>query len=177
MQTPEIEIVKLNTKDWPIYKQIRLEALKNEPQAFSTTYADMLARPDDFWIGRVMAAESEDKDWLLLLAKIDGQAIGMIGAYCENGWGKHDTAYIVGVYVNRAYRGLGVGKKLLEAMLAKLKRIPNLATVRLSVNSIQAPAVGLYESCGFRATGQEESQAGDSKTYTEVHYQRPVRDP
>ncbi len=176
MPGSSIDIVKLNSNEWPIYKQLRLEALQNEPQSFSTTYADMLTRSDEFWVGRVKAAEAESEDWLLLLAKYEDRYIGLLGAYCEKGWGMDDTAHIVQVYVNKAYRGLGAGKKLLEAMIAKLKRIPNLTVVRLSVNSIQTAAVRLYESCGFKAIGQEESLSGDGKMYTEILYQRLLRD-
>ena len=34
---------------WEDYKNLRLEALKNEPQAFGSSYKDQVNNADDIW--------------------------------------------------------------------------------------------------------------------------------
>ena len=61
------EIVRLSPDEWPLYKQIRLEALKLEQQAFGSRYADNLQHPDSFWRGRLEQAQAGAN--LLLFAR------------------------------------------------------------------------------------------------------------
>lgn len=57
-------------------------------------------------------------------------------------------AYISRVAVDRARRGQGVGKRLLQATLATL-RDEGFSRVRLDVSDDNAAAIALYESAGF----------------------------
>ena len=57
-------------------------------------------------------------------------------------------AYISRVAVDRARRGLGMGKRLLQATLAAL-RDEGFSRVRLDVSDDNAAAIALYESAGF----------------------------
>ena len=50
----EIKIVTLAPEEWQLYKQIRLEALLNEPQAFASSFAEVMERPDSHWQERLI---------------------------------------------------------------------------------------------------------------------------
>jgi len=54
----EIEIVNLSPEECQPNKQLRLEALLNEPQSFSSKYADALQNPDGYWQGRLQEAQT-----------------------------------------------------------------------------------------------------------------------
>ena len=54
------------------------------------------------------------------------------------------------------WRGSGVGRALLEALLASARQ-RGMQTVRLNA---QIQALGFYERCGFQAEGQEFIEAG-----------------
>ena len=74
------DIVQLTADDWQAYKAIRLEALRNAPQAFGSTYADNMKHPDSFWRGRLEEAAAGERSWLLF-ARHEDQLVGLIGAF------------------------------------------------------------------------------------------------
>jgi hypothetical protein len=53
MKHPEIHITTVHPRFWRSYKAIRLEALRNDPEAFCETLEKSLSQPDQFWIDRV----------------------------------------------------------------------------------------------------------------------------
>lgn len=139
-----IDIARLGPDDWPELKRIRLEALQREPAAFSSTFAEWVARPDEDWVRRLRLPGS-----ITLVARSEGQAIGMAGAIL-GGDGERDVAVIVGMYVNDRHRGRGVGRALLLALLDEIAGSPEIATIRLWVTPTQQAARRLYASLGFR---------------------------
>ncbi len=73
-----IEIVQLPVEEWQIYRQIRLEALRDAPQAFGSTYQEQSVKPDAYWQSRLEEAAKGENRWLLF-AHTGAQPIGMIG--------------------------------------------------------------------------------------------------
>ena len=90
-----IEIVTLSPDDWQEYKDLRLRALKEEPQAFSATYEENSKHPSKYWQKKLEITAKGDSQWLLF-AKIDGVLCGMMGAFIKK---EPDNACIIAVYV------------------------------------------------------------------------------
>jgi GNAT superfamily N-acetyltransferase len=66
------------------------------------------------------------------------------------------------MFVNNGYRGRGIGRKLLQALLEHARRLPGLREVHLTVAATQRPARQLYLHCGFEfAAHAGESACGD----------------
>lgn len=168
---PNFEIVQLSPDDWQVYKQIRLEALQTEPQAFAADYQKTAARPDAYWQGRLVDAASRKNNWLLF-AREDGRLLGMIGAMVED---VPHVAWIISVYVSPPARGQGVGKALMSAILSELAQSGSIRTAKLSVNIHQKPALNLYQRCGFVITGTEDVFLGDGQYHPEYVMVRPIR--
>ena len=62
------------------YRELRLEALKNHPTAFSADYEENLLHADEHWQQRV----STDVEWeALFFAEHGGRLIGMTGIFRE----------------------------------------------------------------------------------------------
>lgn len=61
----------------------------------------------------------------------------------------------LGMYVRKAWRGQGIGKKLLEACLSTAKEA-GLEKIELEVFADNIPAIRLYESTGFRREGLKQ---------------------
>ena len=53
------------------------------------------------------------------------------------------------MWVARAVRGLGMGRRMLEALEAQAREL-GLTTLRLETNHTLQEAIGLYRSAGFR---------------------------
>ena len=164
MQKPAVTILSLPISQWQKYKSLRLEALKEDPLAFGDTYANALEKANEEWIERVTEAE-EGMTGLLLFAECNGQLVGMIGAYFNKTPDTQKKAYIVGMYVNKNYRGKGIARLLMQNILEKLKTIPDIDSVKLMVNIDQTPAFKLYESLGFKIIGTDNLTFGDGQQH------------
>lgn len=136
-----MRIGKLLPERWREYRDIRLEALRTDPDAFGATHDDTLRRPDAWWIGHLRTAQ-HDPNKTLIFAFQDDQVIGLAGAYPES-----DPSFvdITSMFVAPAHRGKGIGRALLKAVVDEV----TAEEVRLCVNSDQPAAVMLYRSFGF----------------------------
>jgi GNAT superfamily N-acetyltransferase len=92
-------------------------------------------------------ADTLDDDHRLFVAHLDGQAAGYLYVQHKP---HEDEGYVDFLGVEDRARGRGAGRALLQAAVrwALLER--NLPKVHLTVRQDRAPALGLYESLGFR---------------------------
>jgi ribosomal protein S18 acetylase RimI-like enzyme len=60
---------------------------------------------------------------------------------------------IWGVYVQATYRGKGLAKQLLQAVIARARMLGGIELIQLGVNAANLPVVKLYESLGFSKWG------------------------
>lgn len=79
-----------------------------------------------------------------LVARTGGEIIGFGGMWTVGGEG-----HIVTLAVTQAYRRHGVGRLLMDALLAEARR-RNMECVTLEVRVTNTPAQRLYTSLGFR---------------------------
>ena len=79
------------------------------------------------------------------------------------------------MYVHPDHRGSGVGRRLIEAALAKLDAIDGLTAIGLSVTVGNQSALALYESAGFKVWGREPlALRVEGQDYEELHMLRPA---
>jgi ribosomal protein S18 acetylase RimI-like enzyme len=168
----QLEIVTLPETDWPAFKEIRLRALRDAPQAFAQTYASAAAYPDSLWRERLREAAT-GQSWIVF-ARLDGALVGMLGAFRTADDRAHGRATIYGTFVDPAARRSGVGRRLMAALLAKLAADPEVTVARLSVNATQLAAVRLYEAVGFRMVGEEVTILGDGQPHRELILDKPL---
>lgn len=154
-----IKIDLLKSSEWRVYKAIQLEALKEEPSSFGTSYAELVDASDERWQER-----PSDKDSLIFVAKDEERAVGVVGVTFE---GEEDgkAAYLWGMYVNRNYRGIGLGKQLLNTAIKALKKTTKVRKVKLMVEYAPTPAQMLYKSVGFQPVGTTDYKLGDGKQH------------
>lgn len=133
---------------WHEYKELRLEALTNEPQAFAETYEKVCGTTDQEWIRKLSL---DDPANIRMIAENDDEKlIGMMTAVRNRD--NNDKALIINVYINKNYRGVGLGKKILNEILDRLNKVEDIKIVELTVNIEQGAAVSIYKSCGFKTT-------------------------
>lgn len=143
-----MKIYKLTPADWQIYKELRLEALKNDSEAFGSSYEESVSKTDEEWRKKL----ENPKDHIFV-ARDGENYVGMAAAYKEQGKKMSHIAYVWGVYVRDAYRGQKIGKQLMRAVLAELRANSEIKKINLNVNTKQLPAVKMYESLGFQIAG------------------------
>jgi GNAT superfamily N-acetyltransferase len=146
--------------DWRALRDIRLEALRDEPAAFASTYAGEAARDKAYW-----RARSSGGGLFLAYLPGAGEAAekseasapgGLAGGY-QAGPG---TVELISMYVRPSARGRGVGEALVAAVIgwAGPRRA---SSVHLWVTETNAPARALYERCGFTLTGERQPLPSD----------------
>jgi len=130
---------------WEEYRDLRLEALEQVPQAFLDDPDKASALPKEDWQRKIAN---------MYFAEIDGKLIGMVGAYQDDKTKLKHILNVVSVYVSPKYRGLGAAKALLSQVIADAKNNPNLKKLSLGVVTTQEPAKKLYEKLGFTVKGE-----------------------
>lgn len=144
---PLIDVRILQETDWRAFKDIRLEALKNDPEAFGDSYEEALERPNSVFQERV-------KTSVVIAAFLEGEVVGMLGYYGDRSKKSKHVGNIWGVYVSPKARGKGVSKKLFDKVFDIMPS--EIEQVRLSVGSYNEAARKLYALYGFQECGIEE---------------------
>ena len=81
-------------------------------------------------------------------ARVDGRIVGC-GAIMLHG---RDYAEVKRVFVDPRARGLGLGKRLIDRLVATA-RLQGITLMRLETGISQPEALGLFEACGFTRCG------------------------
>ena len=171
--TGEVRIITLPPECWEEYRALRLYALQESPQAFGSSYADNVGHPDAFWINRLRDAEAGRTP--LLFAGDGNRLVGLIGAYIEPA--EPDVANIFTVFVAPDHRGLGLGSRLVDAILAEVRQRPRIRVARLTVNVSQTAAIRAYQRAGFRTVATEHNMMGDGIEHDELIMELDLRRP
>ncbi len=121
------------------------------------------------WKKKIYNSSRHNRDEFFIIAKVDSQIVGMVGAELKDGgiWS------LKSVYVAFEYRGQGIGTRLLEKIIEKLERNRHAHMIELTVNTVQSAAVSVYKKCGFTVREVKENQeSGDGKKYTKFNMYR-----
>jgi RimJ/RimL family protein N-acetyltransferase len=151
-----------------------LEAYEAHPDAFTSSTAERAALPLAWWKARL--STDADAGETVFGAWIDGELAGVAGLAVESREKTRHKSTLFGMYVPRRHRQRGLGRSLVEAVLADARRRPATRLVQLTVTAGNAAAQRLYESCGFVAFGTEPLAVRVGGTYvSKVHMWRDLR--
>ncbi|MSU73876.1 GNAT family N-acetyltransferase [Candidatus Kaiserbacteria bacterium] len=90
---------------------------------------------------------TSDKDIIFVVAKDEAKVIGMAAGYLIVKFGKK-IGYIEEVVVSEAYRGQGIGRKLLELIIEEARKA-RTKQLYLTSRDGRAAANSLYQKLGF----------------------------
>lgn len=145
-----MEIRRIRADEWRELRELRLRALLDAPDAFTSTYEESAADPKDVW-----------RDWA------GGGAEGGEGftaiAVGEDGWGGMAVGAphhafpgeggLFAMWVDPSVRGGGIAQRLVEEIIEWARTTP-FPSIRLRVTTSNGAAIRLYERCGFVDTGE-----------------------
>src|SRR2546428_1802962 len=100
---------KLTEDDLEALWTLRLQALRDNPEAFGTTYEETLARGKARMLERLGQG-----DEMFSLGAFEESLIGMVGFRREEGLKDRHKGLVFGMYVLPEWRGRGVGKALMQ---------------------------------------------------------------
>jgi len=162
-----VTIRSAREEDAPAYRDLRLEALRDHPEAFSSDYAANLAKPMTFWTER-LRSNSTDSAVMIYFAIHDQQLIGMCGITRTNSPKIQHSANIVGMYIRPDWRGFRIAERLVAACV-DWARTRDVKIVKLAVVTTNTRAIRCYARCGFQVYGIEpQALCYDSVFYDEL---------
>ena len=160
-------------EDAAAYRELRLEALQNHPEVYSSDYAHALSQPMASWAERLRTGGTGGVAQMYF-AQHEQELVGLCGIYRVDGPRTRHSATVVSLYVRPPWRGLGLAQRLVGACL-DWARSHDVRIVKLGVITTNAPAIAVYEGCGFRTYGTEpQAIFYDGVFYDEMLMARPV---
>ncbi|WP_445491252.1 GNAT family N-acetyltransferase [Niallia sp. 03133] len=143
-----MNIAILEAKDAEIYRMIRLEALKTNPEAFGSSYEEESKYSLEKFETRLIGGQA-----YTLGAYEKAQLLGVVTLVLEQKNKLKHRAAINAMYVSLPKRGSGIARKLMEAAISKAKQLGGIEQIYLTVVSGNEPAKKLYNSLGFETFG------------------------
>jgi L-amino acid N-acyltransferase YncA len=140
---PPVQIRPLEPADWPVVAEIYWDGMRDGLATFETEVPSW-----DVWDSRHLADHR-------LVAELLGELVGWAALSpvserrCYSGVAENS------VYVAREARGLGIGRALLEALIAGAEAA-GIWTIQTSIFPENRASVALHQTCGFRVVGTRE---------------------
>jgi ribosomal protein S18 acetylase RimI-like enzyme len=150
-----MRIRKLTPGDAAAYREMRLEGLKNHPEAFGESYHEFRARTVED-IAEMIPSEPQSRNGFVLGALDDNNQLAGIVSLSRESFAKRAHKDILwGMYVRPEYRRQRVGTQLVNELIALARALGDIEQVVLTAATRNERAVRLYESLGFTSYGRE----------------------
>jgi RimJ/RimL family protein N-acetyltransferase len=144
----ELSLRRLLSADAARYREVRLEALKQNPEAFGSTYETESTQPLTWFTERLASS--------VVFGAFDGSGlVGIAGFYIQQGRKEAHKGALWGMYVRQSARAAGVGRRLVEAVIEHARQ--HVELIQLSVVSGNDQARRLYASLGFVEYGVDRN--------------------
>lgn len=143
-----VDIRRLTGEDWAAFRTIRLQALETTPEVYGTTLDQEADQPEDFWRNRLADPLNA------MVGGFDRERPVAFASLREGAGGNvRHRATIWGVFVAETHRRQGLGRQVMNALLALADARPGIEITELNVRADNRSAVALYERLGFHAIG------------------------
>ena len=136
------------------FRNLRLRALKEHPEAFGSSYEAESGVPLEA-VAERLRRNAESGDSFTLGAYRGSTLVGMVGFFQETREKTRHRGNIWGMYVPSEEQGKGIGGALLTRVIELARLLPGLEQIELAVVSRNRRARGLYAPLGFETYGVE----------------------
>ncbi|MGO4699299.1 N-acetyltransferase family protein [Paenibacillus sp. 2TAB26] len=143
----------LDSADAEIYRELRLKSLKENPEAFLTTYEIEKDKPIEQLQRNLIASDNR----FTLGAFINSELIGIVTFVRESNSKISHKGNVYAMYVSPEFREKGIGKSLIQELVIKAKQFDGLEQINLTIISNNDAAKRLYETAGFVTYGTEQN--------------------
>ena len=146
--------------DAAVYRDVRLEGLKQNPEAFGSAFAFENEKPQSWFGDRIAGSE-------IFGAFVAGALLGVAGYRQLDGPKERHKGVLWGMYVRADSRKSGLGKRLVEAVVEHASG--RVEQINLTVVAENLTAQRLYAGLGFVCYGRENrALKQDGRYYDEI---------
>ncbi len=146
------KIIKLDPARWSEFRELRLESLREEPLAFGKTYEEEAVQNQDYWIYKLERSFLPNSPTVWFVVENNGELVGLGGIRFATSKKFKHIARFTGVYVKKQYRGLGVGKMIIESRFEEARK-RGVEKIKIIVNEQQKDALEIDKKIGFHIVG------------------------
>lgn len=154
------DIKKLSEKDWALWKDIRLEALKLHPEAYGTSYEEELVCSDEYFMQNLINTD-------IFGAFSRNQLVGIAGFALNQHKKLKHKGILFTLYITEHYRGQGIANQLLETIIHHAQE--RVLQLHCGVNTTNQQAIQLYQKHGFQIFGTEPRALKVNGTFCDSH--------
>ena len=141
----------LTRADAAVFRELRLRALKEHADAFTSSYEEDVQKPLAATEQRIAGGDGST----FWGAFVDGRLQGIVGLAREQRMKKSHSADVIAMYVAPESGRRGVGRALLQAVIDHARSIAGLEQLVLTVTRSNHAAAELYRTTGFVTFGVE----------------------
>jgi ribosomal protein S18 acetylase RimI-like enzyme len=156
MKEPDFKIHRLGRVNSEEFRSIRLEALKNFPEAFGSAYEREAAEPISFFSDRLERNA-------VFGAYRDGTLAGVAGFAAMNGPKNAHKGFLWGMYVRPAFQGSKAASLLMDRLITYARARVEL--LQLTVVTTNSRALRFYQRIGFSIYGIEQRALKQGEQY------------
>jgi GNAT superfamily N-acetyltransferase len=135
--------------EWTRARSLRLQAVADAPDALGSSLEEGARLSEADWRERVASSDSRVSFVEATGDEFVAMAVGVLDHPSK-------TASLRAMWVDPSHRRTGIGKRLVETV-TQWARQRGAARIELEVSETAAPAIALYQACGFRPTGHTRS--------------------
>ena len=139
-----MQLRALSPADWRLWREVRLRALEDSPDAFGASLAEWQSADETRWRQRLSDVPFN------VVAQVGGEAVGQAsGTHLD----ADKRAELISMFVAPVARGSGIADALVAAVL-EYARETGAVAVRLSVRRNNARAIAMYKRAGFEVAAE-----------------------
>ncbi len=147
-------IRRLQASEATVYRDLRLEALRESPEAFATSYESALGRDDASWAAQAdSSAQGSDRATFIIF---DDAPVGLAALY------RLPKTPLVGellqMWIAPSHRGCGVAAELLDHVF-QWAALHEFTSVKAEVTWGNVRALRFYERQGFHLVSAENGSS------------------
>jgi len=141
----------ITADEWSLWRDLRLRALADSPDAFRPTFEEESVQPDEWWEDIIGTTAAHPRGGLWL-ADLEARPVGMAFGRLDS---DRHVLNVAAMWVAPGARGRGVGRRLLEVAMDWATE-SGATIAELWVTEGNEAAESLYRKAGFRSTGETD---------------------
>ena len=147
-----IQIRRINRGEWEVYRNLRLQALKDSPAAFGSTYGEAIRRSPKSWQEQADSA-AVGSERCTVVAFSEDVPIGMACVYkCG---GSEEESDLLQVWVAPEFRGSGAAVSVIDELVAWCEQ-NGVMRIYAGVIESNRRVLSFYRRLGYEQTDLRE---------------------